>query len=115
MTTRGAGGTRMRLLLLAAIGALMLLPATPAAAQSKQDADIHQECNGDTSSSDVSSSGSDSGTDDCANQRDEIDQDAEGEGDRSGADGSSDRDPGGRVEKEHPVNAVRGWGPLLGE
>jgi hypothetical protein len=84
MDTRRAVGTRMRLLVLAAIGALMLLPATPAAAQNKQDATITQECNGDTSSSDVSSSGSDSSTDDdCANQRDEIDQDAEGDASRS--------------------------------
>jgi hypothetical protein len=83
MDTRRAVGTRMRLLVLAAIGALMLLPAAPAAAQNKQDATITQECNGDTSSSDVSSSGSDSSTDDCANQRDEIDQDAEGDASRS--------------------------------
>jgi hypothetical protein len=79
MDTRRATGTRMRLLLLAAIGALMLLPATPAAAQSEQDSSINQECNGDTSSSDVSSSGSDSSRSDDCNQADVIDQDAEGD------------------------------------
>lgn len=79
MNTRGAVRTRMRLLLLAAIGALMLLPATPAAAQSEQDSDIRQECNGDTSSSEVSSSGSDFSTSDDCNQADVIDQDGEGD------------------------------------